>query len=147
MEDTQGDYIQEGDIGGMDVHMGIEDANSIGYGEGKEESLNLVETIKNLKKDVQIHQANNERLMKSKEQQEEFNMNLMQILNIIEKKLDKESGSSKSGSHRFHDEKIRTRSVNIHHHHYTRHSNRRTPSSSSSSLVRKNTKRTRMDEL
>jgi hypothetical protein len=83
MEDTQGTYNQEGEIGGMDVHMGNKGANSIGHGEGKKENMNLVETIKNLQKDVQIHKVDNERLMKSKEQLEEFNMNLMQSLNII----------------------------------------------------------------
>ena len=61
----------------------------------KEEHINLVETINGLQKDVQIYNVDNERLMKSKEKQEEFNMKLMQSLNIIEKKLDKESGSSK----------------------------------------------------
>jgi hypothetical protein len=41
----------------------------------------------------------------------------MQILDKIEKKLDKESGSNKSGSHRSPDEKIRTRSGSRLHHH------------------------------
>jgi predicted DNA-binding protein len=36
----------------MDFHMGIEVANSIRHGERKEESMNLAETIKDLKKDV-----------------------------------------------------------------------------------------------
>jgi hypothetical protein len=67
MEYTQGAYSQEGDIGGMDVHFGNEGANSIGHGEGKEESLNLVETIKIFRKDVQSHKYDNERLMKAKE--------------------------------------------------------------------------------
>jgi hypothetical protein len=49
--------------------------------------------------------------MRAKEQQDDFNMNLMQSLNIIEKKLDKESGSSKSGSHKSPNEKRRKRSV------------------------------------
>jgi hypothetical protein len=49
----------------------------------------------------------------------------MQRFNIIEKKLDKESGSIKLGSHGSSDEKIRTRSVRIHHHHFPRHSNKR----------------------
>jgi hypothetical protein len=84
--------------------------------------------------------------MKSKEQQDEFNMKLMQSLNIIEKKLDKESGSNKSGSHRPPDEKIRTISVSIHHYHSLRHSNKRSHSSSSPSLVRKH-KGSKVDEL
>jgi hypothetical protein len=67
MGDTQGDYIQEDDIVGMDAHMGLEGTNSNGHVEGKDESMNLVETIKNLQKDVQIHKYDNENLMKSKE--------------------------------------------------------------------------------
>jgi hypothetical protein len=125
MEDAQGAYIQEDEIRGMDVHMGIEGTNSNGHGEGRDENMNMVETIKNLQKDVQSHKDDNERIMRAKEQQEDFNMNLMQSLNIIENKLDKESGSSKSGSHRSPDEKRRTRSVSRHHHHSPRHSNKR----------------------
>jgi hypothetical protein len=50
-------------------------------------------------------------------------MKLMQILNIIEKKLDKESRSSKFGRHGPFDEKRRERSVRRHHHHSPRNSN------------------------
>jgi len=39
--------------------------------------MNMVETIKKLQKYVQSHKDDNERLMKDKEQQEDFNMNLM----------------------------------------------------------------------
>jgi hypothetical protein len=73
-------------------------------------------------------------------------MKLLQSLNRIEKKLDKESGSSKSGSHRPPDEKRRTRSVSRHHHHSPRHSNKRAHNSSSPSPVRKH-KRSGVDEL
>ena len=73
-------------------------------------------------------------------------MNLMQSLNIIEKKLDKESGSRKSGSHRSPNEKIRTRSVSIHHRHSPRHSNKRAHKKSSPSPIRKH-KRSRVYEL
>jgi hypothetical protein len=64
-------------------------------------------------------------------------MKLMQSLNRIENKLDKESGSRKSGSHRSHDEKRRNISVSRHPHHSLRHSNKREHISSSPSLVRK----------
>ena len=73
-------------------------------------------------------------------------MKLMQILNRIKNKLDKESGSRKSGSHRSLDEKIRTRSVSRHHHHSLRPSNKRSHNSSSPSPVR-NHKRYGVDEL
>jgi hypothetical protein len=83
MEYSQGIYNQEDDIRGTDVHLGIEGTNSNGHGEGRDENINMVETINNLQKDVQIHKANNESLMRAKEKQEDFNMNLMQSLNKI----------------------------------------------------------------
>jgi predicted RNase H-like nuclease (RuvC/YqgF family) len=92
MEEVQGTYSQEDDIRGMDVHLGIEGTNSNGHGEGRNENMNMAETIKNLQKDVQRHKYDNESLMKSKEQNDDFNMNLLQSLNKIENKVDKESG-------------------------------------------------------
>jgi hypothetical protein len=50
----------------MDVHFGVEGTNSNGHGEGKDEDINLVETIRKLQIDVQSHKADNERLMKAK---------------------------------------------------------------------------------
>jgi hypothetical protein len=67
-------------------------------------------------------------------------------LNRIENKLDKESGSSKYGSHRPSDDKRRAISVSRHHHHSPRHSNKRAHNSSSPSPVRKH-KRSGVDEL
>jgi hypothetical protein len=99
MDDTQVVYSQEDEIRGLNVQLGMEGTNSNGHGGGKEEDINLAETIRKLQTDVQSHKDDNERLMKAKEQQEDFNMKLMKILDIIEKKLDKESGSNKSGSH------------------------------------------------
>ena len=75
--------------------------------------------------------------MRAKEQHDEFNTKLMQSLNIIEKKLDKESGSSKSGSHKPSDEKRKERSVSRHHHHSPRNSNKRAGSSSIPSPIRR----------
>ena len=76
MEDTQGAYIWEDEIRGMYDHMGNEDTNSNAHGEGKEEIMNLVETIKILQKDVQSYKDDNERLMKSKEKQYGWNITL-----------------------------------------------------------------------
>jgi hypothetical protein len=49
----------------MDVHLGIEGTNSNGHGEGRDENMNMVETITNLQKDVQSHKDDNERLMRA----------------------------------------------------------------------------------
>jgi hypothetical protein len=71
----------------------------------------------------------------------------MQSLDIIEKNMDKESESVKSGSHRSHDERRRKISLNMHHHHFPRHSTRREHISSSLSPVRKHKRRSGVDEL
>jgi hypothetical protein len=78
--------------------------------------------------------------MKAGSNKGEFNVKLMQSLERIENKLDKESGSRKSGSPR------RTRSISRHHQHSLRHSNKRAHNSSSPSPVRKH-KRSGEDEL
>jgi hypothetical protein len=62
--------------------------------------MNLVETLKSLQKDVQSYKVDNDRLMKAKEEQEGFNINLLQILDRIEKKMDKETETSRSERHR-----------------------------------------------
>jgi hypothetical protein len=84
----------------MDVHMGIEGTNSNGHEEVKEEIMIMVVTIKKLQKNVQCYKVDNEKIMKSKEKHEEFNMNLIQSLVKIEKKMDKENDSRKLGIHK-----------------------------------------------
>ena len=130
----------------MDVHLGIEGINYNGHGEGRDENMNMVETIRNLQKDVQIHKDDNERLMKSKEKQDDFNIKLIQSLDIIEKKMNKETESSKSRSHGSNDERRKTKSVDMNHHHSPRNSNKRSHRSSSPSRFRNN-KRSQVDEL
>jgi len=77
MEYAQRTYNHEDEVRGLYVSMGNEGTESNGHREGKEESMNLVETIKSLQKYVQSYKDDNERLMKSKEQQEGFNIKLM----------------------------------------------------------------------
>jgi hypothetical protein len=73
-------------------------------------------------------------------------MKLMRILEIIEMKLDKESGSSKLGSHVIPKKKGRSRSGSRHHQHSQKHSHKRAHSSSSPSPVKKH-RRFGVDEL
>jgi hypothetical protein len=99
MDGAQGtyNYEDEGRIFGMGMDVAVIESN--GYGEDeKEESMNLVETIQILQKDVQIYKVDNKKLMKSKEQQEGFNIKLMKRLKKIEKKMDKETESRNSRS-------------------------------------------------
>jgi hypothetical protein len=137
MEEAQRNYIQEDESRGVDVHLGMEGMNYNGHGEERNEDMNMVETIKNLQKDVQSHKDDNERLMKSKEKQDDFNMKLLEGLNKIEMKLVKESGLSKFGSHKPSEEKRKEKSASRHHHHSQRHSNKREGNNSSLSPVRR----------
>jgi hypothetical protein len=73
-------------------------------------------------------------------------MKLIQRLDRKKSKLDKESGSNKSGSHRSPDEKRRAISVIRHHHHSSRHSNNREDNNSIPFIARKN-KKSGVDEL
>jgi hypothetical protein len=115
--------------------------------ESKEERINLVDTIKGLQKYVQRYKTDNERLMKSKEQQDVFNIKLMQSLDIIEKKIDNNTDSSMSRSYKSRDERRETRIVDRKHHNSPKHSFRKAHSSSSPSPDRKLKRRTRVDEL
>jgi hypothetical protein len=109
--------------------------------------MNLVETIKSLQKDVQSYKDDNNRLMKAKEEQDGFNIKLLQRLDETEKNMDKETESNKSGGHTSHDKGRKSRSTNIHLHHSPRHSTRRACSISSPSHVRKHKKKSGVDEL
>jgi 50S ribosomal subunit-associated GTPase HflX len=83
MEEAHRTYIHEAEVMGLCVSMGNVGTESNGHGEGKEESMNLVETIKSLQRDIQSYKASDERLMKSKEKQDGFNIKLLQILDKI----------------------------------------------------------------
>ena len=97
MEEAQENYSHPEKRKGMDAHLDMEGMNSNRHGEGSNEDVNMVETIKNLQNYVQRHKDDNERLMKDKEKQDDFNSKLLEGLNRIEKKLVKESNSSRSG--------------------------------------------------
>lgn len=126
--------------------MGIEGTNSNGHGGGKEEDINLVETLRKLQTDIQSYKDDIERLMKAKEHQKDFNMK-MEILYRIENKLDKESGSSKSRSHKSPKGKGISRSGIRHHHHSQNNSHKRAHNISSPSPVMKYHRMSGVDEL
>jgi hypothetical protein len=52
----------------MDFHLGVEGTNSNGLGQGKDEDINLVETIRKLQIDVHSHKDDKKGIMKAKEQ-------------------------------------------------------------------------------
>jgi hypothetical protein len=84
--------------------------------------------------------------MKTREKQGEFNLRLMKCLERMEKKLDKEYDSSKSGSRRTPERKRRSRSISRHRRHSPKHSNKEAHHSSSPSPTRKH-RRSGVDEI
>jgi hypothetical protein len=146
MEEAQNDFNSKNEAKGMDIHLVVEGSNSNGHGEEIDKEGNMMKIIEILQKDTQTHRADNRKLMKARDQQGEFNLKMIQILERIEKKLDKESGSSKTGSRRTPEKKGRSRSVTRHHRHSLKHFNKRTHSISIPSPTRKH-RRYGVDEL
>ena len=68
IEEAQTASSFEDEAKGMDVHLGVEGSNSNGHGEEIDKEGNMMKIIERLQKDVQTHQANNRKLMKSMEQ-------------------------------------------------------------------------------
>jgi hypothetical protein len=137
MEVEQTAFSFEDEAKGMDVHLGVEGSNSNGHGEEIDKEGYMMKIIERLQKYAQTHRADNRKLMKAKEQQGEFNLELMQSLERIEKKLDKESDSRKTRSRKTPEKGRRSMSIGKHHHHSQGFSKRRAHSSSSPSPTRK----------
>jgi hypothetical protein len=72
--------------------------------------------------------------MKVKDRQGEFNLKMLKSLERIERKLEKESDTRKTGSRRTPERKKISRSGSRHHCHSQKHSNREAHGSSSPSL-------------
>lgn len=85
MEDANMTYSLDDEFGDMYIGLGADITKS------KKECMNLVETIKVLQKDVQSYNVDNERLTRAKVHQDDFNVKLIQSLDIIEKKMNKET--------------------------------------------------------
>jgi hypothetical protein len=102
----------------------------------------MMKIIERLQKDAQTHRSDSKKLM---EKQGEFNIKLLKSLERIEKKLEKESDSSKTGSCRIPEKKRRSRSVSRHWHRSPKHSNKEACRNSSPSPTIKH-RRSGVDE-
>jgi hypothetical protein len=69
MEDGQGPYIHEEEVRGLNIN--IEEIESNGHRK-RMESLELVETIRSLKMEVQSCRDDNERMLKAQEKQNQL---------------------------------------------------------------------------
>ena len=91
IEEAQDDYSSEDEFRGMDFHLGVEGSKSNGHGEEIYKEGYMMKIIERLQKYAQTHRADKKILMKAKDQQGKFKLKLMQSLERIEKKWDKES--------------------------------------------------------
>jgi len=148
IEETQRAYIHEYEVTGLYVIMGNAWIESNGHEEGREESINLVEMIKSMQQDVSSYKVDNERLMKAQEKQNEFNIKLFHSLEMIEKKVDKVTHSSKSKGHNYDTKKKESRSDGRHHHHHSpRHLFTRAENNPGLFPIRKHKRRYGVDKL
>jgi hypothetical protein len=106
----------------------------------------MMKLIERLQKDAQAHRADSRKLMRVRDQQGEFNLKMLKSLERIERKLEKESDTSRSRSVRTSERRRRSRSGSRHHRRSPKHSGKEAHSSSSPSPTRKH-RRSGMDEL
>jgi hypothetical protein len=96
--------------------------------------------IEGLKRDAKARRVDSRKLIKVRDRQGEFNFKMLKSLERIEKKLEKESDTSRSRSFKTPKRRIRSRSGSRHYCLSPKHSGRETHSSSSPSPTRKHQK-------
>jgi hypothetical protein len=99
MEDGQRPDIHEEEVRGLNIN--IEEIESNEHRK-RMESLELVETIRSLKMEVQSCRDDNERMLKAQEEKNQLNTQLLQSLNHLQKKMKNGSGSRYEEGGRVH---------------------------------------------
>jgi hypothetical protein len=125
---------------GRNVNLGVEGTNSNGHGKETDKEEHMMKLIEILQKDAQAHLDDSRKLMKIRDRQGEFNLKMLKRLKRIEKKLEKESDTSRSRSVRTPERRRRSRSGSRHYRLSPKHSGKETHSSSSPSPTRKHQK-------
>jgi predicted unusual protein kinase regulating ubiquinone biosynthesis (AarF/ABC1/UbiB family) len=137
MEEVQIASNSKNEREGRDVNLGVKGSNSNGHGRELDKEGNMMKIIEILQKDAQAHRADSQNLMRVKDQQGEFNLKMLKSLERIERKLEKESDTRKTGSRRTPERKRRLRSGSRHRRRSPKHSGKEAHSSSSPSPTRK----------
>jgi hypothetical protein len=140
MEEVRSASISEDEREGKDVNLGVEGTNSNGHGKEIDKEGRMMKLIEKLQKEAQVHRADSRKLMKIRDRQGEFNLKMLKSLERIEKKLEKESDTSRSRSVRTPERRRRSRSGSRHYRLSPKHSGKETHSSSSPSPTRKHRK-------
>jgi hypothetical protein len=120
MEDAQGSYSHGDEVIGLHVSVGNAKIKSNGH-KNIVEPVELVETMRSLQKEAQSYRADNEKMMRTREE-------LLQSLNMLHKKVNKDSSTKQAVSakqvevSRSHDRRNdhegsrQSRSISRHHH-------------------------------
>jgi hypothetical protein len=85
---------------GRDFNLGVEGSNSNGNERELDKEGHVMKIIERLQKDAQARQDDFRKLMKVKDRQGQFNLKMLKNMEIIERKLEKVSDTSKTGSRR-----------------------------------------------
>jgi hypothetical protein len=96
--------------GGWIIILGNAKTEWNGHKEGKTENIELVETMRILQREVFIYKELNERIISIQEDQKHINTQLLKVLNILYKKINKEWDSRKEEKHRSHARRENERS-------------------------------------
>jgi hypothetical protein len=110
---------------GRDVNLGVEGSNSNGHGRELDKEGHMMKIIERLQKDAQARRADSQNIMRVRDQQGEFNLKMLKSLERIERKLEKESDTRKTGSRRTPERKRRSRSGRRHRRRSPKHSVRK----------------------
>jgi hypothetical protein len=146
MEEVQIASNSENEREGRNVNLGVEGSNSNGKGKEMDKEGHMMKIIERFQKDSQARRVDRRNLMRIRDRQGEFNLKMLKNLERIERKLEKESDTRKTGSRRTLDRKRISRSGSRHHRRSPNHSDNEAHSSSSPSPTRKH-RRSGVDEL
>ena len=95
-------YSLEEEARGQNINVGNEEIECSAY-RANIEPIEMMETMKNLRMEVQSCRPDNERMLRAREQQNQLNIQLMHSLNFLYKQM-------QFGSNSFHDKEDREKS-------------------------------------
>lgn len=93
MEDTQEAYSHEEEVRGINISLRNAKTKFHGHREGKAKNIELLETMRSLKREVLSYRADNERSRRAQKEQNHINTQLLQSLNNLQRKIHKESST------------------------------------------------------
>jgi predicted RNase H-like nuclease (RuvC/YqgF family) len=91
MKDAQGAFSHEKEAKGQNISVGDEETKSNGH-RSRVEPTKLVQSMRCLRMEVQSYRADNEKIMRAQEEQNQINTQLLQSLNQLQRHMKNGSG-------------------------------------------------------